>query len=63
MKKSKYMAGGGKSGMKKSKYMAGGGKSGVEVGKQQSCQQYRDYVKRMFGGGVTTEASRKKKRT
>ena len=38
MKKSKYMAGGGKT---KSKYMAGGGKT----------EMYQDYVKRMFGGG------------
>mgnify|MGYP003148435091 FL=1 len=63
MKKSKYMAGGGKSDMKKSKYMAGGGKSGVEVGKQQSVMQYKDYVKKMFGGGMTSEPALKKKRT
>jgi len=63
MKKSKYMAGGGKSGMKKSKYMAGGGKSGVEVGKEQNVMQYKDYVKKMFGGGMTTEPAMKKKRS
>ena len=57
------MAGGGKSEMRKSKYMAGGGKSGVEVGKQQSVMQYKDYVKKMFGGGMTSEPALKKKRT
>jgi len=58
MKKSKYMAGGGKSEMKKSKYMAGGGKSGVEVGKEQNVMQYKDYVKKMFGGGKTNTKGR-----
>jgi len=38
-KKAKYMAGGGKT----KKYMAGGGK----------VEGYQDYVKRMFGGGMT----------
>ena len=57
------MAGGGKSGMKNSKYMAGGGKSGVEVGKEQNVMQYKDYVKKMFGGGNTSEPAMKKKRT
>ena len=57
------MGGGGKTGMKKSKYMAGGGKSCVEVGKQQSVMQYKDYVKKMFGGGMTSEPALKKKRT
>jgi len=61
MKKSKYMAGGGAS--KKSKYMAGGGKSGVEVGKEQNVMQYKDYVKKMFGGGNTSEPAMKKKRS
>ncbi len=61
MKKSKYMAGGGKSGSKKSKYMAGGGKSGVEVGKEQNVMQYKDYVKKMFGGGMTEPAMKKKR--
>ena len=61
MKKSKYMAGGGKSGMKKSKYMAGGGKSGVEVGKEQKVMQYKDYDKKMFGGGMTEPAMKKKR--
>ena len=50
--------------MKKSKYMAGGGKSGVEVGKEQNVMQYKDYVKKMFGGGMTmTEPAMKKKRS
>ena len=56
MKKSKYMAGGGAS--KKTKYMAGGGKSGVEVGKEQNVMQYKDYVKKMFGGGKTNTKGR-----
>ena len=56
MKKSKYMAGGGKS----TKYMAGGGKS-TETGKR--MQTYNEYVKTMFGGGMTSEPAMKKKRT
>ncbi len=55
-KKTKYMAGGGKSGMKNSKYMAAGGMK-TEVGKKAKIEQYQDYVKRMFGGGVTTKGS------
>jgi hypothetical protein len=66
-KKTKYMAGGGKNtkymagGGKNSKYMAGGGKSGVEVGKEAKVEQYRDYVQRMFGGGMTEPAMKKKR--
>ena len=66
-KKSKYMKGGGKStkymagGGKSSKYMAGGGKSGVEVGKEQNVMQYKDYVKKMFGGGMTEPGVKKKR--
>jgi len=60
MKKSKYMAGGGKSGMKKSKYMAAGGMK-TEVGKEAKVEQYRDYVQRMFGGGMTEPAMKKKR--
>tara|TARA_R110001583_G_scaffold52459_1_gene162962 strand:+ start:236 stop:424 length:189 start_codon:yes stop_codon:yes gene_type:complete len=53
MKKSKYMAGGGKS----SKYMSIGGKTG-------KVEQHKDYVKRMFGGGLTSnEPAMKKKRS
>ena len=52
-KNTKYMAGGG---MKKSKYMAAGGMK-TEVGKEAKVEQYRDYVKRMFGGGMTTKGS------
>ncbi len=59
MKKSKYMAGGGKS----SKYMSNGGKTGVEIGKEKSVMQYKDYVKKMFGGGLTSEPALKKKRS
>jgi|TARA_Y100000114_G_scaffold149339_1_gene163380 hypothetical protein len=64
-KNTKYMAGGGRSkntkymaggGMKKSKYMAAGGMK-TEVGKEAKVEQYRDYVKRMFGGGMTTKGS------
>jgi len=57
-KKTKYMAGGGKNtkymagGGKNSKYMAAGGMK-TEVGKEAKVEQYRDYVKRMFGGGDT----------
>ena len=43
-KMKKYMAGGGK--MKK--YMAGGGAT-----KEPKIEAYKDYVQRMFGGGVT----------
>ena len=56
------MAGGGKSGMKKSKYMAAGGMK-TEVGKEAKVEQYRDYVSRMFGGGMTSEPAMKKKRS
>tara|TARA_R100000995_G_scaffold66869_1_gene35577 strand:+ start:404 stop:610 length:207 start_codon:yes stop_codon:yes gene_type:complete len=59
MKKSKYMAGGGKS----SKYMSNGGKTGVEIGKEKNVMQYKDYVKKMFGGGLTSEPALKKKRS
>ena len=59
MKKSKYMAGGGKS----SKYMSNCGKTGVEIGKEKSVMQYKDYVKKMFGGGLTSEPALKKKRS
>jgi len=62
MKKSKYMAGGGKSGMKNTKYMAAGGMK-TEVGKEAKVEQYRDYVSRMFGGGMTSEPAMKKKRS
>jgi len=57
MKKTKYAAGGGKSGMKNSKYMASGGMK-TEVGKEAKVEQYRDYVSRMFGGGKTTTKGR-----
>ncbi len=57
MKKSKYMAGGGKS----SKYMTNGGKTGVEIGKEKSVMQYKDYVKKMFGGGMTEPGVKKKR--
>ena len=51
MKKSKYMAGGGKT---KSKYMAGGGKTKSKyMAGGGKTEMYQDYVKRMFGGGVT----------
>jgi hypothetical protein len=56
------MAGGGKSGMKNSKYMAAGGMK-TEVGKEAKVEQYRDYVSRMFGGGMTSEPAMKKKRS
>mgnify|MGYP003627855834 FL=1 len=58
MKKSKYMKGGGKS----SKYMAAGGMK-TEVGKEQNIMQYKDYVKKAFGGGMTSEPAMKKKRS
>jgi|TARA_R110002072_G_scaffold105457_2_gene230504 hypothetical protein len=65
-KKTKYMAGGGKStkymagGGKSTKYMAGGGKMGTEVGKEQKVQSYKEYVKNMFGGGMTSVPAMKK---
>jgi hypothetical protein len=51
--------------MKKSKGMARGGKTGmVEVGKSSKVEQHKDYVKRMFGGGMTSnEPAMKKKRS
>ena len=51
--------------MKKSKYMSNGGKTGmVEVGKMSKVEQNKDYVKRMFGGGMTSnEPVMKKKRS
>ena len=51
--------------MKKSKYMSNGGKTGmVEVGKMSKVEQNKDYVKRMFGGGMTSnEPAMKKKRS
>jgi len=55
-KKTKYMAGGGKS----TKYMAGGGKMGTEVGKEQKVQSYKEDVKNMFGGGMTSVPAMKK---
>jgi len=58
MKKSKYMAGGGKT----SKYKKTGGVT--EVGKMSQVEQHKDYVKRMFGGGMTSnEPAMKKKRS
>tara|TARA_B100001094_G_scaffold8839_2_gene7959 strand:- start:504 stop:659 length:156 start_codon:yes stop_codon:yes gene_type:complete len=42
--------------MKKSKYMSNGGKTGM-------VEQHKDYVKRMFGGGNTSEPAMKKKRS
>ena len=58
MKKSKYMKGGGKT----SKYMSGGGKTGmIEVGKMSKVEQNKDYVKRMFGGGMTEPGVKKKR--
>ena len=58
MKKSKYMKGGGKS----SKYKAAGGMK-TEVGKEAKVQTYNEYVKKMFGGGATSQPGVKKKRT
>ncbi len=52
-KMKKYMAGGGK--MKK--YMAGGGAT-----KEPKVEAYKDYVQRMFGGGVTGPAMKKNKK-
>ncbi len=48
------MAGGGKS----SKYKASGGKTfmgggGTERGKEAKVQTYKEYVQKMFGGGIT----------
>jgi hypothetical protein len=35
----------------------------TEVGKEAKVEQYRDYVSRMFGGGMTSEPAMKKKRS
>jgi hypothetical protein len=56
MKKSKYMVGGGKT----SKYKAAGGMK-TEVGKEAKTQSYKEYVQKMFGGGMTEPAMKKKK--
>lgn len=59
-KKSKY----GMMGGKNTKYgMAGGRRPMTEVGKETKTEMYKDYVKRMFGGGNTSEPAMKKKRT
>ena len=58
MKKSKY----GMSGGKNTKYGMSGGKM-TEVGKERTVEQYKDYVKRMFGGGSTSVPAMKKKKT
>ena len=60
-KNKKYMAGGGK--MKK--YMAGGGKmkkymAGGGATKEPKVEAYKDYVQRMFGGGVLKGPAMKK---
>ena len=62
-KNKKYMAGGGK--MKK--YMAGGGKmkkymAGGGATNEPKVEAYKDYVQRMFGGGVTGPAMKKNKK-
>jgi hypothetical protein len=49
--------------MKKSKYGMSGGKM-TEVGKEAKTETYKNYVKRMFGGGMTSnEPAMKKKRS
>jgi len=58
MKKSKY----GMSGGKKTKYGMSGGKM-TEVGKEAKTETYKNYVKRMFGGGSTSAPAMKKKQT
>ena len=58
MKKSKY----GMSGGKNTKYGMSGGKM-TEVGKEATTETYKNYVKRMFGGGSTSVPAMKKKRT
>jgi hypothetical protein len=47
--------------MKKSKYRMSGGKM-TEVGKERTVEQYKDYVKRMFGGGSTSAPSTQRHR-
>jgi len=56
MKKSKYMKGGGKS----SKYKAAGGMK-TEVGKEAKTQSYKEYVQKMFGGGMTEPSMKRNK--
>ena len=59
-KKSKY----GMMGGKNTKYgMSGGRRPVTEVGKETKTEMYKDYVKRMFGGGSTSEPCVKKKIT
>lgn len=57
MKKSKY----GMSGGKKTKYGMSGGKM-TEVGKEAKTETYKNYVKRMFGGGSTSAPSTQRHR-
>ena len=48
--------------MKQSKYKASGGMK-TEVGKEAKIQSYNEYVRKMFGGGNTSEPAMKKKRS
>jgi len=58
IKKSKH----GMKGGKNTKMSYGGGRM-TEIGKEAKTETYKDYVKRMFGGGNTSEPALKKKRT
>ena len=46
--------------MKKSKYKAAGGMK-TEVGKEAKTQSYKEYVQKMFGGGMTMSQPAMKK--
>ena len=65
MKKTKGMAGGGA--MKKTKGMSRGGRvmggGATETGREAKVQTYNEYVKRMFGGGMTSPRGRQDKRS
>ena len=74
-KSTKYMAGGGKStkymagggAMKKTKGMSRGGRvmggGATETGREAKVQTYNEYVRNMFGGGMTNSKGRRDKRS
>lgn len=64
-KSTKYMAGGGA--MKKTKGMSRGGRvmggGATETGREAKVQTYNEYVRNMFGGGMTNPKGRQDKRS
>ena len=61
--KSKMGYKGGKNTMKTKMGYAGGRRPMTEIGKETKTEMYKDYVKRMFGGGNTSEPAMKKRKT